>query len=73
MTDLLELAMRHIKENGMSTEDATVILETFARAAGRDIQWNNSSQFLPNLLIERIDRAAVNWMMAHRMTGESNA
>lgn len=68
MADLIELALRHVQKNGVTPEDAIKILDSFARGPGRDIPWENITPFLPSPLAERIDRAAVNWMMAHRAT-----
>lgn len=69
MPDLREMALRRL--NGISPEDATAILEHFANGAGRDVPWTNTAPFLAPPLAERIDRAAINWMMAHRLTGDT--
>ena len=66
MADLLELAQRHMQSNGMSAQDAVKALEVFATGTGRDVSWHDAAPYLPKPLVERIDRAAVGWMMAHQ-------
>jgi hypothetical protein len=67
---LRELAIYRMRQNGVSGDDATAILENFVKGLGRDVPWNNTAPFLADPLADRIDRAAVNWMMAHHLTDQ---
>ena len=66
-----ELARRHLLQNGMTPREAALLLESFLRGAGRDVGWEASATSLPKVLAERIDKVAVSWCMAHRVTGET--
>jgi hypothetical protein len=67
---LRELALQHLAHNGMSEPDARAILDSFARTSGTDLHWTLTEPFLAVAVARRIDTAAINWMMAHRLTGD---
>jgi hypothetical protein len=64
-----ELAHRHVIEHGMTEQEATKMLDAFARGEGSDIGWNERVSSLVPGLEKRIDDKAVGWLMAHRQNG----
>lgn len=66
MTDLIELALLHLQQHGMTFTEATAMMTNFTKGQGKDIAWTERATSLRPAVAERIDRAAVGWMMAHR-------
>ena len=64
-----ELARRQVERNGMTSKESGLMLEAFARGPGRDLPWDiqtpQMSRIQMDRLMDRIDRAAVNWRMAN--------
>ena len=68
---LRELALRHMQQNGMTQAEATAALDEFSQGAGRDVNWRKGDTSMGGGLMRRVDIAAVNWCVAHRLTGET--
>jgi hypothetical protein len=66
MADILELALRRVIQNGMPMEEALAMLERFAKGEGRDIGWSDTVPYLDKATAERIDWAAIGWMIVER-------
>jgi hypothetical protein len=66
MADILELALRRVVSNGMPMEEAVAMLEVFAKGEGRDIGWQDTVPYLNKATAERIDWAAIGWMIVER-------
>lgn len=71
MPNLLAMAQQHLEDHDMPRADARAMLEDFARGVGRDLPWTTVQTHMPSPWADRIDRAAVNWMMAHRMVEDA--
>jgi hypothetical protein len=66
MMTIYDLAIAHVEANGMSPEDADRMITKFGAGEGRDIGWADIAPRLSPVQVERIDRAAVGWLMANR-------
>ena len=60
------LALSRLHQRGMTTSDAQLILEQFARTKEGSLDWDAVTPQLSRDLAERIDRAALGWINAGR-------